>query len=491
MERRSAEDGLERHVDLLVRNAHVVTMDERDRIIPHGAIAIDGRDILAVGDDSTLAARYTANRTIDAVGAPVHPGLVESHVHASAQTLRGAIPDQIAENDLFGTFFGPYFNSVTKEGEYFGFLLSALEMIRNGTTCFMEAGTVLEPEAAARAAEHVGIRALLGDAFIWDQPEGFAQGPRTLSTGPLPRPTIARAPKTFDEAIDRLGGELARNHDPNALVRGHIALLGLGTASQELLMEAKRRADDAGVVLNIHQSYSPADAEADRVRFGRDPLVHLAEIGFLGANVTLAHANYLTEAECDAILERGGNLAWAPAASMIWAHGGTIHGRHAELWRRGANIALGSDSGNWSNDFDLFKQAYLAMLTAREAHGDPAYLSAEDVLRMATMGGAQATGMQDQIGSIEPGKRADIVIHTLNRPEMIPQTDAIRTLVTSSRSKAVYTVVVDGRIILEEGSFTNLDEAALLAEINDAALVVLNAMGATPEQNRVAPRRGP
>jgi 5-methylthioadenosine/S-adenosylhomocysteine deaminase len=240
------------------------------------------------------------------------------------------------------------------------------------------------------------------------------------------------------------------------------------------------------VVLNLHQSYSPADTAADRQRFGKDPLLHLAEIGFLDRNITFGHANHLTDAECDVLLERGASIAWAPAASMMWGHGGCFHGRHAELWRRGANIALGSDSANWSNDFDLWRQASLAVLTAREAHGNRAYLVAEDGIHMATRGGARAAGMADRIGSIEAGKRADIVIHTLERPEMIPTTNMIRNLFYASRSKSVRTVIVDGRIVLEDGAFVTVDERTMLAGINEAAKGLFARMGRTVEPNSLA-----
>jgi cytosine/adenosine deaminase-related metal-dependent hydrolase len=270
-----------------------------------------------------------------------------------------------------------------------------------------------------------------------------------------------------------------------------VAILGLGTASEALMMEAKRRADEAGVVLNLHQSYSPADTEADRRRFGgKDPVVHLAEVGFLDRNVTFGHGNHLTDAECEAIVARGASIAWAPAASMMWGHGGCIHGRHAEIWRNGGNIGLGSDSANWSNSFDLFRQANLAVLTARDAHGDRTYLVAEDGLRMATRGGARAAGLEDRIGSIEVGKRADIVIHTLDRPEMIPTTDMVRNLFYASGSKSVRTVIVNGRVVLEDGVFGGFDEAAALAEINRAAKALLARMGTPIEPNRIVrPRR--
>lgn len=489
------DDQPPRYVELLVRNAYVITMDDADRILAEGAIAIDRGRIVDVGEDATVTARYQAERVINARGAPAHPGFVECHMHASFQTFRGALPDQLRETDAFDSFESVFFNTVTDEEEYLAVLLASMEMIRNGTTCFLEAGTVLAPAEAARAAERVGIRAVIGDAFIWDQPQGMAQGmvePGSkgcagCDAAARAHPELRRAPRTRDEALARMGGELYRNADREALVTGHVAILGLGTASETLMMEAKQRADNAGVVLNLHQSYSPADTEADRRRYGgKDPLVHLAEVGFLDRNVTFGHANHLTDAECDAILAKGPSLAWAPAASMMWGHGGSIHGRHAELWRRGANIALGSDSANWSNDFDLWRQANLAVLSARDSHGDRTYLIAEDGMQMATRAGAKAVGMDDRIGSIETGKRADIVVHTLNRPEMIPTTNMIRNLFYSSRSKSVHTVIVNGKVILEEGAFVGLDEAEVLAHINEASLALLARMGKTIEPNQIS-----
>lgn len=490
---------------LLVRHAYLITMDDADRIIADGALAVgaDGR-ILALGPDADIAASHEASHEIDAEGAPVHPGFVESHLHASFHLYRGALPDQMLETDAFGAFEGPFYNTINDDDEYLSVLLACIEMVRNGTTCFMEAGTVLNPDMAARAAEEVGMRAILGDAFIWDQPQGLAMGKTDdmghSSTDARPCPSCAakaqlhelldRAPKNREEALATLGAQLARNTNPDALVTGHVAVLGLGTASEELMMAAKDTADDAGVVLNIHQSYSPADTEADRARFGKDPLLHLDDIGFLTRNVTLAHGNHLTDAECEVLLARGSSIAWAPAASMMWGHGSSLHGRHAELWRRGGNVALGSDSPNWSNDFDLWRQASMAVLSARDVAMSRTHLVAEDGLWMATRAGARAVGMEAQIGRLAAGYRADIVIHTLDRPEMVPTTDMIRNLFYASRSKSVHTVLINGRVVLEAGRMTTVDEKAIFAAVRGASRDLFRRMGHRVEPNRIdrAPR---
>lgn len=479
---------------LVIHNGYVITMDDSNRIIEDGAIAVAGSRIIDIGNTDAILRKYKAGILIDAKRAPVHPGFIECHLHASFQTFRSALPDQMPESDAFNSFESAFYNTVNDEEEYLAVVLASLEMIRNGTTCFLEAGTMLEPAMAAKGAEHVGIRAIIGDSFIWDQPQGFSQGPLDANCAGCQaavqaRPTLARTPQNRSEAIASMGRELHRNNDPEALVTAHIAILGLGTASEELMMEAKRRADAAGVVLNLHQSYSPADTEADRQRFGgRDPLVHLAKTGFLGSNIVFGHGNHLTDAECDAIMEHGPSIAWAPAASMMWGHGSSLHGRHAELFRRGANIALGSDSANWSNDFDLWRQASLAVMSARDSHGARDYLIAEDGIYMATRGGAKACGMDRHLGSIEVGKRADIVIHTMNRPEMIPATNMIRNLFYSSRSKSVHTVIVNGKVVLEDGAFKGINEPEMLSHINEASLALISRMGKTIEPNTVRRR---
>jgi cytosine/adenosine deaminase-related metal-dependent hydrolase len=230
---------MDRGVDLLIRHGYVITMDDERRIITDGAVAIDGRRIVEVGDDATLAERYDPGRTIDAGGAPVHPGLVECHLHASYQTIRGILPDHIPEDEVFDAIERVFYNTVTDEEEYLGVLLSSLEMVRNGTTCFLEAGTVLEPDVAAEAAERAGIRAVLGDNHIMDRPTAGVQGKETPGSGPVRvRGTLDRAPHDLAEALQAMGRQVRRNRDPEALVTGHISVHGLGTASEELLLEA-------------------------------------------------------------------------------------------------------------------------------------------------------------------------------------------------------------------------------------------------------------
>jgi cytosine/adenosine deaminase-related metal-dependent hydrolase len=206
----------------------------------------------------------------------------------------------------------------------------------------------------------------------------------------------------------------------------------------------------------------------------------------LDDNCLFAHMNIIRDDEVEPIVGSGLSIAWCPAGSLLWGVGGTIRGRHAELYNRGANIALGSDSANWSNRFDLGLQGYLAVLTAREKSGSRKILTAEDALVMASINGAKAVGLADRIGSLEPGKRADIVVRANDIAEAFPLTDPVSQLVYSSRSKSVHTVVIDGRVVFEARRPTRVDAGEVFAGVQTSARKILDQM-----QYRLEPKWAP
>ncbi len=457
-------------VDLVVIHGYVVTMDEERRVYADGAIAISGRDIVAVGPTAEILARYEPIRTIDARGGVVHPGFVECHTHVTYHLARGAFGDTISYAELGPTTELAFVNALDDEAEHASTLLACWEMIGNGTTCFIEAGTAFNPDAVATAAEAIGMRGLVADPFLWDAEE---------TPGGYNAYRLERAPASTERSLRLLGGELRRNRDPNALVRGHVAIAGMGTATDELERAAKAAADAAGTVLNQHQSYYAVDTETDDRRHGKHALLHLEELGILGDNCLFSHMNVIRDDEIDPIRRSGLSIAWCPAGSMLWGVGGTFHGRHAELYRRGVNVALGSDSANWSNRFDLGLQGYLAVLSARERSGSRTILTAEDALAMATVNGARAVGLEDRIGSLIPGKRADLVIRANDVPEAFPLTDPVLQLVYSSGSKSVHTVIIDGRVVLEDRLPTQVDVSSIYRGVQASVGRVFERMGFT------------
>src|SRR5262245_4006668 len=276
--------------DLLVRNGYVITLDEQRRVYPSGAVAITGRRIVAVGPDAEVGS-FTAKRTIDAGGGAVHPGLTDAHAHMTLHTTRGAFPDSSSESEA-QDYFTTWMQAVDDDDEYASTLLACLEMLRNGVTCFLEPGTAYEPDAVASAAQRIGIRGSVTDAYLWDRESGEFH-------------RLDRAPADHARAMKLLGGQLARNNDPDALVRGHVGLYGAATATDELMRAAKAAADERGAILTQHQSFFASDVADDDQRFGGHPLAHFAEIGVLGPNCTFSHMNAIRDDETQAVIDSG------------------------------------------------------------------------------------------------------------------------------------------------------------------------------------------
>lgn len=464
--------------DLLVRNATIFTMDADESTHRPGAIAVSDGEIAAVGAEQDVIAGFRPGRVIDARGAVVHPGFVEGHVHISEQVIRGSLnPEEFSWDEAL-VWSTAWHNAMEPEDEEVASRLACLEMVRNGTTCFQEPGTVFEPDAAAAAAEVVGIRGSLADCYLWD-----------LGAISREQPSITRAPADTKRALRILGTELRRNADARALVRGHVAIYGIGSCSDELTLAAKACADENGVVFNQHQSYNELDTGVSDRLHGRHPLVHYADLGVLGPNCNFVHMNIVRADEVAPVVESGLSITWCPSASMLQGVGGTFRGRHVELYEQGVNVALGSDAVGWAGAFDLPVQAFLAVLTAREKTQRQA-LAAADALRMTTINGARAVGLADKIGSLEVGKRADIVVHRSDLPEAQPVLDeelvsldrrrasgALQSVMYSSQSKSVDTVIIDGDIVVENGRSTRIDEEQAYRDATDATRRVFKRMG--------------
>jgi 5-methylthioadenosine/S-adenosylhomocysteine deaminase len=443
----TSSDGARAACDLLVTNAHVLTVDAQRTVYPEGALAVSGRDIVAVGPQREVLAAHRAPRALDARGAVVHPGFVESHYHTTLHLTRGAVsdaPHAVSPSGGDGGKVGVYsawFNALDDDDEYASSLLACVEMVRNGITCFMEPGTAFETDAVATAAEAVGIRASLCDPFLWDHREGLPMASE-----------VERAPPTTQRALDVLGRELRRNGDPDALVRGHVGLYGMNTFTDELAVAAKRCADENDAVLTLHQNFDVPDTTYDDERFGRHGVGHLGELGVLGPSTTLAHMNVVRDDEVEALERSGAGIVWHPGNFLFYGIAENVRCRVPELVERGVPLAFMTDAAKvWS----FGEMAWVGYLTARMGG---AYLSAEQIFEMQTRGGARAVGLEDRIGSLEPGKRADFVIRTDRLPEAQPGVDLVRELVLVSRSKSVDTVVIDGDVVVRGGRLTRLDE---------------------------------
>ena len=450
--------------DILIEHGLIVTVDADRRVWADGAIAVKDGVIVAIGTGAEVAPHWTPATRIDAQGGVVHPGFIDGHYHAGLHLIRGALPDDpnAPSASLPGKPgpFARWLNALTEADERAASRLMAVEMALNGFTGFVEAATAFYPDVVAEAATEVGIRSSVTDCMVWDQ------------TGGEPMATqVPRAPCNARRARD-LGGQLWRN--TGGLSRGHVAVYGMGSASDALMAEAKRVADAAGTVVHQHQSFMAEDAEADAARFGKPALIHFAEAGLIGPSSVFTHMNALSEAEADVVVASGMALVWHPGNAVYYGIAPNARSRFPGMARAGTSIAFGTDVAKVWSFGDL---GIIGYLLARE-WGD--YVPAETILEMFTLGGARAMGMQGRLGQLALGLPADIVIRRADLPEVQPGFDPVRHLVLIQRSKGVDTVICAGRVIVDGGRPVAVDLDEVLAEARVSALRTAAVADLTP-----------
>jgi cytosine/adenosine deaminase-related metal-dependent hydrolase len=453
--------------DIIIVNACVLSMDARRTIYPDGAVAITGSTIAAVGPEREVTGAYRGRRLLDARGAVVHPGFVDGHCHVTIHLGRGAVPDDPGVKNGFG--YADWFNHLGDGDEFVQTQCAAVEMLRNGYTFFLEPGTAFEPDAVAEAAEAVGVRGSVADPFLWDVPDGG---------NALVAPMAHRAPCDRAGALGRLGGQLWRNKDDARRIRGHVSLYGSGSQSEELMHAANACAEEHRVVMNMHHNFTPEQAERDDRRFGgRHTLVAFAEKKLIGRRSTFVHMNVVREDEVQPILDSGMALVWQPGNYMFYGIHARTQTRMPELIARGTPVTFGVDAAKvWTfGDLEL-----IGYLVARQTGQ---YLSTEKILEMRTIDGARAVGLEDAIGSLEPGKRADVVIRSPSAPEAVPAVNPVQELLLGAQASTVDTVLVDGEIVWRDGRSTRVDLDAVSAAGRACARAVLKRAGYTPRSS--------
>ena len=429
---------------ILIEHATVVTVDGDRRIFTDGSILVEGTAIAQIGRASEVHPRRLPDRAIDGRELVVLPGFVDTHVHLSEHLNRGLLLDDVPVDRYLADWLVPLYSVITPEEERASALLACIEMIRTGTTTFCEAGTLFDVPAVADAVERVGMRAVLG-RWTWD-----------LATGP------GRLQQTTRAALDATEATLsAVEGRGSGRVRAWPLLLGFGSCSDALMRGASALADRFGTGWGMmHFASHPSRPTSDRVS-----LSHLDRLGVLGSTCKLAHMVYVDDADIELLARRRVKVSHCPSAGLKHVKGLAAHGRFAEMLERGVCVSLGGDSGNGSNHFDMLRLMYLVAMIYKDSHLDVDVMPAERVLEMATIRGAEALGLEREIGSIEVGKRADLVLFSRNAPEWRPLLNPINNLVYAASGASVDTVIIDGQIVLDRGRFTTIDERDVFAQV--------------------------
>jgi cytosine/adenosine deaminase-related metal-dependent hydrolase len=464
-------------VDLVLRHGHVITMDPERRILVDGAVAVHDGRIVAVGPDREIGAAYDGTDERELQGTLVHPGLIDAHVHAGTMEVIRAFSPKDTSN--WAVVEHPLWDFRSGETDYLGALLDSMEMVLNGTTLYSDTGGSKDLSETVRALDTVGIRGFPGHAILDGHLDVDAEELADPRFGSMPPDEIEKLSTPTDEAIELLRGQLeAYPFRSDRRVRCAVTLFGSGRITDRLYGEAMDLAEEFGVPMIMHQSWGPEEVAGSLKTYGKRPIEHLADLGLLGPNLTLVHMIHLDDREVELVIESGAGVVHCPSASMRRGMGAIREGKHPEMLAAGVPVALGSDG--YSSKRDLLRQAYLAAVVYREVRNDIPVFTGETVLEMATLHGARVLGMADEVGSIEVGKRADIVVHTLDRPEGHPRfQDPVDNLVFYRQSATIDTVFIDGEAVLDGGRFTRFDATEAYRRIDAKATEFEELIGAS------------
>ncbi|MBI1735019.1 MAG: amidohydrolase family protein [Candidatus Rokubacteria bacterium] len=426
---------------------YVITVDRERRIVQDGSILVEDGRITRV-DKATELAAVRADRVIDARDMVVTPGFVNGHMHISyAHPVRGIFPDDQG-SPLVHVFNLQH--AMTEEEEYHATLLGIVELLKNGTVCFVDPGSTKYPDACLQAYEDSGIRVITGEC-VTDREAPFRL-PRYA-----PSEAIARTASFIEKWHGRLDGR----------IRAWAMPFSAETCSAELLRALKRIADEHRTALTLHHGSGPKARKECLERTGFRPTEYLESIGVAGPNVVLAHSLGLDEAEIDCFARTGTAAAMCPVTTAKGARGAAEHGRMPELLARGVKVALGCDSPNNSNHLDMVRTMNMAAIQYKDSRQDITLIPAEAALEMATRIGAEALGVGEAIGAIEAGKQADLVLFDTRRPEWQALHNPVNNLVYNADGRSIHTVVVDGRVVVEDYRQSFVDEARLYARVQE------------------------
>jgi 5-methylthioadenosine/S-adenosylhomocysteine deaminase len=445
-----------RAVGLILTGGTVITMDAAHRVLTPGAVVIDGSDVVAVDGAVTIAARFRSATTLDTTGKLVLPGLVNTHGHAPMVMYRG-LADDLALMDWLNRYIFPAeARTVSPEMVRIGTRLAALEMIQSGTTTF--ADMYYFEEEVAKATRAAGLRGVLGETII--------------------KFPVADA-KTPIESLTRTEAYIkAFQHD--SLITPAVAPHSAYTLDTSTLLACRDLALKYGVPLIIHL----AETE-DEVRLIRDhthltPVGYLDSIGFFTPHTIAAHGVWLTDEDIAILKRHGVGVAHDPESNMKLASGTAPVPKYLAA---GVPVGLGTDGAASNNDLDMFEAMRQAAFLHKLQSGDPRVVPAPVALEMATMGGARVLGLDTQIGSLEPGKRADLIVIGLDRARQTPMYDPISHLVYATHGDDVETTIVNGKVLMRNRRMLTMVESQVLADARRLAMRVRDAVHAVPSES--------
>jgi 5-methylthioadenosine/S-adenosylhomocysteine deaminase len=429
--------------DIVIHGCTILPMNGRS-FIRDGTLAIKNGEIALVGKSAT-AANIQAETRINAGGKAAMPGLINCHTHVPMTLFRGIAEDQPLDTWLQETIW-PLEAKLKSDDIHVGALLGCLEMIKSGTTCF--ADMYFHEDMVAKAVEKSGLRGVLAEGIL--EAGNRAQGEKML------RESVNFAKSFHGYADDRIRTMLG----PHATY----------SCSPNLLTKISERASELNVGLHIHLAESKAAFKEFENTQGSSEVGFLNKIGFLKGHVLAAHCINLSEKDRYILSKRRVNVVYVPVANMKLGLGAA---RIKDLTNLDVNVCLGTDGPASNNNLDMFETVKIGALLQKLTYSDPTVLPAYEALMMATTNGAKALGLEREIGSLETGKKADVILIDLSKPHLKPSHDIYSSIVYSARGSDVDTVIVGGEILMENRQVKTLNELAVAEKAEKTALGLL------------------
>ena len=437
-------------IDLIVKGDHIVSMDAAGTVIENGAIAVDEGLIIAIGSAADIEAEYSAIETLDGTNRVVMPGLVNGHSHAAMTLLRGVADDLALMDWLQNYIFPAEVEFVDPEFVRIGTELACWEMIRGGTTTFVD--MYYYPDTIAEVVDSCGMRAMIS-ATVIDQRSPDAEN--------------------ADDSIAKGIGFVERWQGRNSRISPIFGPHANYTLNAEQLAATRAAAMELGVPISIHVSESPFELQYSQDTYGMPSIEMYESIGFFEGPTIAAHVVWPTKEEIPILAERKVGVIHNPTSNMKIASG---IAPITEMLDAGVRVGLGTDGAASNNDLDMWEEMRLAALLQKVDRMDPEVLPATTVLGMATSGGATAIGLGETIGSLEVGKRADLIQVAFEDVHHVPTFDVTSHLVYVSDEQDVASVVVDGKVLMKEREMLTIDTARVAAEATALAAQIQEAL---------------
>jgi len=438
-------------VDLLVTRGTVVTMNEGRTILDDGALAITGDSIVAIGPRAEIEAKYSASDTLNASGKLILPGFINGHTHVPMTLFRGLHDDVTLDDWLRKYIFPAEAKNVTEEFVRWGTRLAAAEQIRAGVTTF--ADMYYFEDAVAEETKGAGMRGVLGETFI---------------DFPAPDNKNEAAMLSYTEAF-------LKKWQGDPLIHASVAPHSIYTCSKKTLADTSALARRFHAPILIHVSEMKKEWDDSQMQNGMSPVQYLDKVGVLGPDVLAAHCIFVDAADRKTLADRHVGCVHNPSSNMMLASGVSPV---AEMRAAGVAVGLGTDGPAGSNnDLDLMEEMDLAAKLAKITKGDPLALNAKATVEMATIDGARALHLEKEIGSLEAGKKADLIFIDLDKPNAVPMYDVYAQIAYALKGSDVSTVIIAGKPVMRDRKLLTVNEPEAVAKANEYKKKIAASLG--------------